>query len=124
MNRSFLTTQICESSSKLRTIQLAEVLVPLCDSLTTLDQVTSHEALQFESGLQVRHRDHTGVGAGVSFAANAEGSQVRSDSVKGKIFVRVGWGKTTDGIILAPPHGQWSPPQRSGSVWGCHSMHF
>ena len=35
-----------------------------------------------------------------------------------KVFVRIGWGKTADGIVLAPPAEQWSPPAAYSKRYG------
>ena len=59
--------------------------------------------------------NHSGVGANVDFAANTDGSQIRSEPIRGKIFFRVGWGKTSDGVIMAPPN-QWNPPSAQGVI--------
>ena len=54
-----------------------------------------------------------GVGSGVDFSANVDGSETTSEATRGKVFVRIGWAKTPDGIVLAPPPEQWSPPAAS-----------
>ena len=35
-----------------------------------------------------------------------------------KVFVRIGWGKTADGVVLAPPAEQWSPPAAYSKRYG------
>ena len=46
----------------------------------------------------------------MEFAANLDGSEIRNDPVKGRVYARVAWGKTNDGVILAPPAKHWQPP--------------
>jgi coiled-coil and C2 domain-containing protein 2A len=105
-----LRLQIHEGST-LRTTLLAEISLPLCDSKTTLDKTTA-EPISFKSSNRVKH-DHRGVGSNVDFSANIEGSETRSEPIRGKVFVRIGWAKTSDGVILAPPPEQWNPPASS-----------
>ena len=100
-----LKVHIYEGSS-IKSTQLTVVSVPLCDTSTTLDSVRM-EKYPFESGLRVKH-DHSGLGSGVEFGANIDGSKVQSRSIRGKLLTRIGWGKSTDGVIMAPMH--WSPP--------------
>ena len=103
--------QIIESSG-LRSTLLSEVFLSLPDSETTLAKAEM-ETLDFSSGVRVKH-DHRGVGACVEFSANADGSEVRSERVSGRVFARAGWARTADGVVLAPPKEQWSPPVAPG----------
>ena len=47
------------------------------------------------------------IGSGVDFPSNVDGSAIRNERIRGKIYVRVGWGKSPEGDILAPPQEQW-----------------
>ena len=42
--------------------------------------------------------------------------QVRNESVRGRVFARLGWSRTADGHILAPPKERWSPPQDQRNI--------
>ncbi len=116
----------------LRPTLLAEIFLPLPESHVTLDSLSASAsasasvpavaapgedesgrpaaAARFSSDHQVRHAGHAGVGAGVDFASTVDGSQIRSEWTRGRVFARVGWGRTSDGVVLSPPAAQWRPP--------------
>ena len=93
----------------LKSHALGEATLPISDANTVLDKAEV-ETVRFESSLRVKH-DHTGLGSCMDFSANGEGSELKSQVINGRVFCRVGWGRTSDGAILAPPADKWSPPK-------------
>ena len=88
---------------------MTEVQVPLCEAGQTLETLPSIEPLEFRSNLRFAH-DHAGLGSMVDFSATVDGSAIDCQAIKGKIFARVGWGKSPDGVVLSPSPNQWKPP--------------
>ena len=102
-----LTLQIIEGGT-LKTTVLAEVKLPLCESTQTLSSESLLQPIEFKSDLKINH-DHAGLGAGLNFPVNDDGSEISHEYVHGKVFARVGWAKGSDGSILSPPVDQWNP---------------
>ena len=90
---------------------MAEVKLPLCESNKTLNDC-SLEPIEFKSEVKVSH-DHAGLGAGINFSTNWDGSEISQEFTKGRLFARVGWAKGPDGSILSPPSDQWCPRRDS-----------
>ena len=88
---------------------MSEVQVPLCEAGQTLETLPSIEPIEFRSNLRFAH-DHAGLGSMVDFSATVDGSAIDHQAIKGKIFARVGWGKSPDGVVLSPSPNQWKPP--------------
>ena len=107
-NSYYIFSKIVETST-LRTTVLAEVQVPLCEAGKTLEMLPPIEPIDFQSNLRFAH-DHAGLGSMVDFSATVDGSAINSEKIKGKIFARVGWGKSPDGVVLSPSPNQWKPP--------------
>ena len=101
-----LTLQIIEGGT-LRTNVLAEVKIPICEPTKSLSDCTL-EDIEFKSELKVVH-DHAGLGAGINFSTNLDGSQIDQAYTHGKIYARVGWAKGNNGVLLAPSPDQWYP---------------
>ena len=101
-----LTLQIIEGGT-LKTTVLAEIKLPLCDSTQTLSEALL-QPIEFKSDWKISH-DHAGLGAGLNFPANYDGSEISHQTIQGKVFARVGWAKGVNGTILAPPIDQWNP---------------
>jgi hypothetical protein len=97
--------------------------LPLPESGVTLndqpDMGTAVEdeeaAVPFTSDLQIRHgHGNAALGSRVDFSSTSGGGgEMRSEQVRGRVFVRVGWGRNDDGVVLAPPKEQWKPPKSS-----------
>jgi coiled-coil and C2 domain-containing protein 2A len=102
-----LTLQIIEGGT-LKTSILAEVKLPLCEATKTLADCNRLEPIEFQSEVKISH-DHSGLGSGINFPTNLDGSKISQEFVKGRMFARVGWAKRSDGTILAPPADQWCP---------------
>ena len=102
-----LKVRLVESSG-LRSLVLAEISLPLCEAGTTLDKVKM-EPIPFKSEVHFSH-DHAGIGSLVDFPTNADGSTISNEPISGQLYARVGWGKTTDGIVLSPSPNHWKPP--------------
>ena len=92
--------QIVEGST-LRTSLLAEVHLPIPDSGMSLDKAEA-VGQQFTSDQEVAH-GHAGLGSGRHFSSLADHSQLDSDVTRGQLYVRLGWGKVSQGGLLAPP---------------------
>ncbi len=107
--------QILEGGA-LRPTLLAEVSLPLPESSVTLESLQSSSSsppfpLPFSSDHRSRpDAGSAALGSGVDFSASPDGSEVRSELTRGRVFCRVGWGRTSDGVVLSPPQGQWRPP--------------
>ncbi len=91
----------------MKTTVLAEIKLPLCEASKTLSD-SSVEPINFVSDLKLSH-DHAGLGSGCNFPVNNDGSSISQEMIKGRLFGRVGWGRGSDGSILAPPADQWKP---------------
>ena len=103
-----MSHQIVEGTT-LRTTVLAEVQLPLCEAGKTLDMLPPMEPIDFRSNVRFSH-DHAGLGSMVDFSTNVDGSSIRSESIRGQILARVGWGKSQDDVILSPSPNQCKPP--------------
>ena len=105
-----LTLEVVEGSS-LRTSTLVEVSLPLPAASQGLDKAAV-EPHEFTSNVEVGH-GHAGLGSGRQFSTLADHSKVDSSLTRGILYVRVGWGRNSDGSLLAPPIDQWSPSPRA-----------
>lgn len=105
-----LTLQIIEGGT-LKTTVIAEVKIPICEPTKTLSD-SSLEAIDFKSDAKIQH-DHAGLGAGVNFSTNIDGSQIDHEFMKGKVYAKVGWARGSHGKILSPPIDQWYPRRDS-----------
>ena len=72
----------------------------------------SLEAIEFKSDAKMNY-DHAGLGSGINFSTNLDGSQIDQEFTKGKVYARVGWARGSNGVILAPPPDQWCPRRDS-----------
>ena len=86
---------------------VAEIKLPLCDSTQTMSEALL-QPIEFKSDWKISH-DHAGLGAGLNFPTNYDGSEISHQTIQGKVFARVGWAKGVNGTILAPPIDQWNP---------------
>ena len=105
-----LTLQIIEGGT-IKTTVLAEIKLPLCEPTKTLSDC-SLEPIDFKSETKMSY-DHAGLGSGINFPTNLDGSQIDQEFTKGKVYARVGWAKGSNGVILAPPPDQWCPRRDS-----------
>ena len=109
-----LTLQIIEGGT-IKTTVLAEIKLPLCEPTKTLNDC-SLEGIEFKSDVKMEY-DHAGLGSGINFSTNLDGSQIDQEFTKGKVYARVGWAKGSNGMILAPPPDQWCPRRDSKYVF-------
>ncbi|NWH25422.1 C2D2A protein, partial [Grus americana] len=99
-----LKLQIYETTGMSSTTLLAEVFVPVPET-TVLTGSAPMEEIEFSSNQRVV-LDHEGVGSGVSFSFEADGSNKMTLMTSGKVSNSVSWAVGEKGIPLIPPVSQ------------------
>uniref|UniRef100_A0A8B9QI35 Coiled-coil and C2 domain containing 2A n=1 Tax=Apteryx owenii TaxID=8824 RepID=A0A8B9QI35_APTOW len=96
--------QIYETVGISSTTLLAEVFIPIPET-TVLTGSTPVEEIEFSSNQRVM-LDHEGVGSGVSFSFEADGSNKMTLMTSGKVSSSVSWAVGEKGVPLIPPVSQ------------------
>uniref|UniRef100_A0A8C3JMQ5 Coiled-coil and C2 domain containing 2A n=1 Tax=Calidris pygmaea TaxID=425635 RepID=A0A8C3JMQ5_9CHAR len=99
-----LKLQIYETTGMSSTTLLAEVFIPVPET-TILTGSAPLEEIEFSSNQRVM-LDHEGVGSGVSFSFEADGSNKMTLMTSGKVSNSVSWAVGEKGIPLIPPMSQ------------------
>nr|XP_009932659.1 PREDICTED: coiled-coil and C2 domain-containing protein 2A [Opisthocomus hoazin] len=99
-----LKLQIYETMGVSSTTLLAEVFLPVPET-TVLTGSAPMEEVEFSSNQRVM-LDHEGVGSGVSFSFEADGSNKMTLMTSGKVSNSVSWAVGEKGIPLIPPASQ------------------
>ncbi|KAM6261400.1 coiled-coil and C2 domain-containing protein 2A isoform 2-T2 [Porphyrio hochstetteri] len=99
-----LKLQIYETTGMSSTTLLAEVFIPVPEA-TVLTGSAPMEEIEFSSSQRVV-LDHEGVGSGVPFSFEADGSNKITLMTSGKVSNSVSWTVGERGIPLAPPVSQ------------------
>ncbi|NXS26874.1 C2D2A protein, partial [Pomatostomus ruficeps] len=99
-----LKLQIYETSGISSTTLLAEVFLPVPET-AVLTGSAPLEEIEFSSNQRVM-LDHEGVGSGVSFSFEADGSNKITLMTSGKVSNSVSWAVGEKGIPLIPPVSQ------------------
>ncbi|KFQ49465.1 Coiled-coil and C2 domain-containing protein 2A, partial [Nestor notabilis] len=99
-----LKLQIYETMGMSSTTLLAEVFVPVPET-TILTGSAPMEEIEFSSSQRVM-LDHEGVGSGVSFSFEADGSNRMTLMTSGKVSNSVSWAVGEKGVPLIPPVSQ------------------
>ncbi|XP_010162789.1 coiled-coil and C2 domain-containing protein 2A, partial [Antrostomus carolinensis] len=99
-----LKLQIYETMGISSTTLLAEVFIPVPET-TVLTGSAPMEEIEFSSNQRVM-LDHEGVGSGVSFSFEADGSNKITLMTSGKVSNSVSWAAGEKGIPLIPPVSQ------------------
>ncbi|XP_035759352.1 coiled-coil and C2 domain-containing protein 2A [Egretta garzetta] len=99
-----LKLQIYETMGMSSTTLLAEVFIPVPET-TILTGSAPMEEVEFSSNQRVM-LDHEGVGSGVSFSFEADGSNKMTLMTSGKVSNSVSWAVGEKGIPLIPPVSQ------------------
>uniref|UniRef100_A0A8C6K4A6 Uncharacterized protein n=1 Tax=Melopsittacus undulatus TaxID=13146 RepID=A0A8C6K4A6_MELUD len=99
-----LQLQIYETTGMSSTTLLAEVFIPVPET-TILTGSAPIEEVEFSSSQRVM-LDHEGVGSGVSFSFEADGSNRMTLMTSGKVSNSVSWAVGEKGIPLVPPVSQ------------------
>uniref|UniRef100_A0A8C3DQS5 Uncharacterized protein n=1 Tax=Corvus moneduloides TaxID=1196302 RepID=A0A8C3DQS5_CORMO len=99
-----LKLQIYETTGISSTTLLAEVFLPVPET-AVLTGTAPLEEIEFSSDQRVM-LDHEGVGSGVSFSFEADGSNKMSLMTSGKVSNSVSWAVGEKGIPLIPPVSQ------------------
>ncbi|NXI95642.1 C2D2A protein, partial [Psophia crepitans] len=99
-----LKLQIYETTGMSSTTLLAEVFIPIPET-TVLTGSAPMEEIEFSSNQRVV-LDHEGVGSGVSFSFEADGSNKITLMTSGKVSNSVSWAVGEKGIPLIPPVSQ------------------
>ncbi|KAM6346296.1 coiled-coil and C2 domain-containing protein 2A isoform 2-T2 [Podargus strigoides] len=99
-----LKLQIYETMGMSSTTLLAEVFLPVPET-TVLTGSAPMEEIEFSSNQRVM-LDHEGVGSGVSFSFEADGSNKMTLMTSGKVSNSVSWALGEKGIPLIPPGSQ------------------
>uniref|UniRef100_A0A8C3DU78 Uncharacterized protein n=1 Tax=Corvus moneduloides TaxID=1196302 RepID=A0A8C3DU78_CORMO len=102
--KSWKKTQIYETTGISSTTLLAEVFLPVPET-AVLTGTAPLEEIEFSSDQRVM-LDHEGVGSGVSFSFEADGSNKMSLMTSGKVSNSVSWAVGEKGIPLIPPVSQ------------------
>ncbi|XP_051947556.1 coiled-coil and C2 domain-containing protein 2A [Xyrauchen texanus] len=103
--------QVFESISS-SSSQLAEVCVPVPESSVLTGSALSEE-IEFSSNQRVTF-NHEGVGSGVPFSFEADGTNMQTLLTSGKLSCCVSWGVGKDDVPLAPPTSQPTGGMYSG----------
>ncbi|NXY88611.1 C2D2A protein, partial [Alcedo cyanopectus] len=101
-----LKLQIYETMGMSSTTLLAEVFIPVPET-TVLTGSAPIEETEFSSNQRVM-LDHEGVGSGVPFSFEADGSNKMTLMTSGKVSSSVSWAVGEKGIPLIPPISQQS----------------
>ncbi|XP_062431333.1 coiled-coil and C2 domain-containing protein 2A isoform X2 [Rhea pennata] len=99
-----LKLQIYETVGISSTTLLAEVFIPIPET-TVLTGSAPIEEIEFSSNQRVM-LDHEGVGSGVPFSFEADGSNKMTLMTSGKISNSVSWAVGEKGVPLVPPVSQ------------------
>ncbi|XP_059673883.1 coiled-coil and C2 domain-containing protein 2A [Gavia stellata] len=99
-----LKLQLYETMGMSSTTLLAEVFIPVPET-TILTGSAPMEEIEFSSNQRVI-LDHEGVGSGVSFSFEADGSNKMTLMTSGKVSNSVSWAVGEKGIPLIPPISQ------------------
>uniref|UniRef100_A0A8C9KVJ1 Coiled-coil and C2 domain containing 2A n=1 Tax=Serinus canaria TaxID=9135 RepID=A0A8C9KVJ1_SERCA len=99
-----LKLQIYETTGISSTTLLAEVFLPVPET-AVLTGSAPLEEIEFSSDQRVM-LDHEGVGSGVSFSFEADGSNKMTFMTSGKVSSSVSWAVGEKGIPLIPPVAQ------------------
>ncbi|KGL78380.1 Coiled-coil and C2 domain-containing protein 2A, partial [Tinamus guttatus] len=99
-----LKLQIYETTGISSTTLLAEVFIPIPET-TVLTGNAPIEEIEFSSNQRVM-LDHEGVGSGVSFSFEADGSNKMTLMTSGKVSNSVSWAVGEKGVPLIPPVSQ------------------
>ncbi|XP_068799442.1 coiled-coil and C2 domain-containing protein 2A isoform X2 [Struthio camelus] len=99
-----LKLQIYETVGIGSTTLLAEVFIPIPET-TVLTGSAPIEEIEFSSNQRVM-LDHEGVGSGVSFSFEADGSNRMTLMTSGKVSNSVSWAVGEKGVPLIPPVSQ------------------
>ncbi|XP_074177634.1 coiled-coil and C2 domain-containing protein 2A isoform X2 [Rhinolophus sinicus] len=99
-----LTLQVYETVGHSSTTLLAEVFLPIPET-TTITGRAPIEEVEFSSNQHVT-LDHEGVGSGVPFSFEADGSNQLILMTSGKVSNSVAWAVGENGIPLIPPLSQ------------------
>ncbi|XP_032541704.1 coiled-coil and C2 domain-containing protein 2A isoform X2 [Chiroxiphia lanceolata] len=99
-----LKLQIYETMGMSSTTLLAEVFIPVPET-AVLTGSAPLEEIEFSSNQRVM-LDHEGVGSGVSFSFEADGSNRMTLMTSGKVSNSVSWAVGEKGIPLIPPISQ------------------
>ncbi|XP_071412876.1 coiled-coil and C2 domain-containing protein 2A isoform X2 [Pithys albifrons albifrons] len=99
-----LKLQIYETTGMSSTTLLAEVFIPVPET-AVLTGSAPLEEIEFSSNQRVM-LDHEGVGSGVSFSFEADGSNKMTLMTSGKVSNSVSWAVGEKGIPLIPPVSQ------------------
>ncbi|KAM9295522.1 coiled-coil and C2 domain-containing protein 2A isoform 1-T1 [Morus bassanus] len=99
-----LKLQVYETMGMSSTTLLAEVFIPVPET-TILTGSAPMEEIEFSSNQRVM-LDHEGVGSGVSFSFEADGSNKMTLMTSGKVSNSVSWAVGEKGIPLIPPVSQ------------------
>ncbi|KFP34739.1 Coiled-coil and C2 domain-containing protein 2A, partial [Chlamydotis macqueenii] len=99
-----LKLQIYEMTCISSTTLLAEVFIPVPET-TVLTGSAPMEEIEFSSNQRVT-LDHEGVGSGVSFSFEADGSNKMTLMTSGKVSNSVSWAAGEKGIPFIPPVSQ------------------
>ncbi|XP_055963271.1 coiled-coil and C2 domain-containing protein 2A [Sorex fumeus] len=106
-----VTLQVYETVGHGGTTLLAEVFLPIPET-TVVTGRAAIEEVEFSSDLQVA-LDHEGVGSGVPFSFEADGSNPLILMTSGKVASSVAWAVGENGIPLIPPLSQQNAGFRS-----------
>ncbi|XP_054996606.1 coiled-coil and C2 domain-containing protein 2A isoform X2 [Sorex araneus] len=106
-----LTLQVYETVGHGGATLLAEVFLPIPET-TVVTGRAAIEEVEFSSDLQVA-LDHEGVGSGVPFSFEADGSNPLILMTSGKVANSVAWAVGENGIPLIPPLSQQNAGFRS-----------
>uniref|UniRef100_A0A8C6YQU3 Coiled-coil and C2 domain containing 2A n=1 Tax=Nothoprocta perdicaria TaxID=30464 RepID=A0A8C6YQU3_NOTPE len=99
-----LKLQIYETTGISSTTLLAELFLPVPET-TVLTGSAPIEEIEFSSNQRVM-LDHEGVGSGVSFSFEADGSNKMTLMTSGKVSNSVSWAVGEKGVPLIPPVAQ------------------
>ncbi|XP_064007486.1 coiled-coil and C2 domain-containing protein 2A isoform X9 [Pogoniulus pusillus] len=99
-----LKLQVYETTGMSSTTLLAEVFLPVPET-TVLTGSAPIEEIEFSSNQRVM-LDHEGVGSGVPFSFEADGSNKMSLMTSGKVSNSVSWAVGEKGVPLIPPVSQ------------------
>ncbi|MBZ3882573.1 Coiled-coil and C2 domain-containing protein 2A [Sciurus carolinensis] len=99
-----LTLQVYETIGHSSTTLLAEVFLPIPETTVVTGRAPMEE-VEFSSNQHVT-LDHEGVGSGVPFSFEADGSNQLTLMTSGKVSHSVAWALGENGIPLVPPLSQ------------------
>ncbi|KFO25778.1 Coiled-coil and C2 domain-containing protein 2A [Fukomys damarensis] len=106
-----LTLQVYETVGHSSTTLLAEVFLPIPETTVVTGRATIEE-VEFSSNQRVT-LDHEGVGSGVPFSFEADGSNQMILMTSGKVSHSVAWAVGDNGVPLIPPPSQQNAGFRS-----------